>query len=106
MDPGFAQNAWFENRLQWCPSVSVVKIQADGKILVAGNFTHAAGIARAGLARFDSDGKLDGEFNADLGTWAAVGSADLMPDGRILIGGNFTSVNDVARTNVARLNAD
>jgi uncharacterized delta-60 repeat protein len=105
VDANFTQEAWIENRLTWRPGISVLKIQPDGKLLVGGRFTHAAGIARNGLARFHTDGSLDMEFNANLEGWI-VSCLDLLPDGRILIAGSFTSVNGMARTHLARLNAD
>ena len=52
-------------------------------------------------------GGLDTTFNPGLGgSNAGIVSLALQPDGKILVGGNFTSVNGVARTSLARLNTD
>jgi uncharacterized delta-60 repeat protein len=51
-----------------------VAIQADGKIVVAGNSTPTGGSSNVVLARLDKNGKLDATFGAD-------GNADGTPDG-------------------------
>ena len=46
--------------------VNVIKLQADGKIIIAGFFSQVSGVDRAaGLARLNPDGSLDGTFNPD-----------------------------------------
>jgi uncharacterized delta-60 repeat protein len=47
---------------------------------------------------------LDGNFNASLNSFAS--SIALQPDGKILVGGNFTTVNGTPKSFLARLNAD
>ena len=47
---------------------------------------------------------LDGTFNASLN--GSVSSIALQSDGKIIIGGGFTTVNGVAKSYIARLNAD
>ena len=47
--------------------VEGVAVQADGKILVAGNFGQCQGYARTSLARLNPDGSLDTAFNPRLG---------------------------------------
>ena len=51
------------------------------------------------LARLDSNGVLDSTFNVPWGTNSGgpVHAVVLRPDGRILIGGRFTSVGGVTR---------
>jgi uncharacterized delta-60 repeat protein len=85
-------------------------IQPDGKILVAGNFTYANLVARSAVARFNPDGTLDTSFDSgDLigGTVGYIATVvKLQADGKILVGGQFTSIGGFARRNIARLNAD
>jgi uncharacterized delta-60 repeat protein len=79
----------------------------DGKILIGGDFTTVDGSPRAGIARLNTDGNLDTTFTPGTGTGtAAVASIGLQTDGKILIGGNFTSYNGSARNGIARLNSD
>lgn len=86
------------------PTVSGLTLQADGKILVAGDFTTANGEARAHLARLLPDGSLDTGFTANTDQ-VAYGTT-LQADGRILTYGNFLNVNGVARQRFARLEND
>jgi len=83
-----------------------IALQPDGKVLIGGAFTAVGGVARNGVARLNADGSLDTSFNPGSGTNGEVWSMALQPDGKVLIGGYFATVNGVARTGVARLNAD
>jgi uncharacterized delta-60 repeat protein len=80
-----------------------VAVQPDGKIVAAG-VALESGNADLALARFASNGALDGEFGLEGGSAVEFGSADwaealaLLPDGRIVAAG--TSGRDIA---VARL---
>lgn len=81
-------------------------LQSDGQVLVAGDFTTFAGVARAGVARLNGDGSLDTSFDPGAGANGAVRAMLLQPDGRILLGGLFTTFNGVAREYVVRLLPD
>lgn len=64
------------------------------------------GTNRNRIVRLNSDGSLDTSFNPGTGADGLVRSIALQPDGNVLIGGNFTTVNGVARPYVARLYGD
>ncbi|HEY0459755.1 MAG TPA: FG-GAP-like repeat-containing protein [Pyrinomonadaceae bacterium] len=81
-------------------------IQPDGKILIGGLLTTYNGTARNRIARLNADGTLDTTFNPGTGTSGVVSSVGLQADGKVLVGGNFTSVNGVAKNRIARFNAD
>ena len=85
-----------------------IELQPDGKILIGGIFTSVGGQTRTGIARLNADGTLDASFNVNIQTSVNSGLNAVMvqPDGKILIGGNFTAINGTARNNLARLNAD
>ncbi|NBV24849.1 MAG: hypothetical protein EBS05_23385, partial [Proteobacteria bacterium] len=87
--------------------VFVVALQPDGKVIVGGDFTVVNNTARGGVARLNADGSLDTTFLAGLsGADSAVRAALVQPDGKVVIGGSFTTVNGVPRAGVARLNPD
>ena len=69
-------------------------IQSDGKVLIGGAFTGVTGIGRNYVARLNSDGTLDAAFNANITLVAAnaVRTIVVQSDGKILIGGIFTTV--------------
>lgn len=89
-------------------SVTALAIQPDGRILIGGFFSTLNGGAsvRNRVARLNADGSIDANFNPNASdtVWALA----VQPDGKILLGGNFTTLNGTAsaRNKVARLNAD
>ncbi|HVE57141.1 MAG TPA: FG-GAP-like repeat-containing protein [Pyrinomonadaceae bacterium] len=81
--------------------------QADGKLVIGGKFTSIVGFPGKKVARLGLDGHLDFTFNANgTGANGDVLAVKVLPDGKILIGGNFTSYNGTNINRIARLNAD
>ena len=78
----------------------------DGKILVAGNFQLANNVSRNGIARFNPDGTLDTTFNTKSGATAAINAVGVQSNGKIIIGGAFTSYAGQTVGFIARLEAD
>ena len=87
-------------------SASVLAAQTDGKIIVAGEFSQVGGVPRKNIARLNTDGTLDTSFNPGTGFDFTVEEIIVQADGRILVGGNFTTYNGTPRAAIARLNAD
>jgi Putative Ig domain. len=95
-------------------NVYAVAIQSDGKILIAGQFNRiqpngTSVVGKNNIARLLPDGRVDQTFDADVN--GRITAMVLQPDGRIVIGGHFTSIGridraHVARNRAARLNAD
>lgn len=99
-----------------------VAIQADGKIVVAGNSTPTGGSSNVVLARLNPDGTLDKTFGAgdadgtpDGVVQVSFGDGDdavdaiaIQKDGKIVVAGDTTSNTGNGSQNmvVARLNAD
>ena len=83
-------------------------VQADGKVIVGGDFTSFNNFAFHHLVRLNLDGSVDPAFNADTGASqnGSVHAIVIQPDGRILIGGVFTNVNGASLNHIARLNTD
>ena len=100
VDFGFDTGVGFNN------SVYAVAQQTNGQLLAAGLFTSYNGSNRARLARLNLDGTLDTGYNAGLGPDSGVNAIALQPDGRLIIGGDFTSVGGSLRSRIARLLAD
>ena len=87
-------------------AVEAVAVQGDGQVLIGGNFTTVDGTAKSFLARLHADGTLDSTF-ATAGTANGdVSAIALQPDGKILIGGSFTTYAGAAHNHIARLFAD
>jgi uncharacterized delta-60 repeat protein len=96
-------------------NTTAVALQSDGKILIAGNFATVGGVARAGIARLNTDGSLDTTFNPGTGfvqqannNYGTLVSADCLQiaaNGQIYVAGSFGTYNGVSTPGVARLNA-
>ena len=89
-------------------TVYAMAVQADGKIVIGGDFTTYNNVANFNhLARLNPDGSVDTTFNVAVsGPSDSVRAIALQLDGRILIGGLFTNVNGTAASHIARLNAN
>ncbi|RYU80144.1 delta-60 repeat domain-containing protein, partial [Hymenobacter persicinus] len=74
-------------------SAYTMQVQADDKILVGGNFTGFNGQAAAGLVRLLPDGTRDASFSVGTGANGAVSYTLQLPDGKILVAGNFSTFN-------------
>ena len=80
---------------------------ADGRILTWGEFTAFAGTPAPGIAALQANGALDNTFApTGSGLNGSVNCALVLFDGKVLVGGSFTSYNGTARPYVARLLAD
>jgi uncharacterized delta-60 repeat protein len=77
-------------------SVAAIAIQTDKKIIVGSIYK---------LIRLNTDGSIDSNFNSSgtgVNNW--VQSIKIQSNGKIIIGGLFTSYNGTARNHIARLN--
>lgn len=82
-------------------------VQTDGKILVGGNFTSYRGVVQNHLIRLNTDGSKDNSFDIGTGFEAySIYSLALQPDGKILVGGDFSSYQRVYQNYLIRLNPD
>lgn len=92
--------------------VSAIAVQPDGKVIIGGYFTRTfpfnnsiTGIlARNHVARIYPNGEVDATFALDAGGRPLVTA--VQADGKIIIGGSFTSVGGATHTSLARINPD
>ncbi len=70
--------------------------QTDGDILTGGS----------GIVRFTSEGFIDRTFAVRLARGGVINALLIQPDGRILIGGDFSSINGLPANNLVRLYPD
>jgi len=78
----------------------------DGRIYVAGTFTSFNELPYKYIVRLFPDGRIDSSFNTGTGPNYFIASVAIQPDGRVVIGGNFSAINGITRNNIARLNQD
>jgi uncharacterized delta-60 repeat protein len=79
---------------------------SDSKIIISGNFTHYAGVARNRVARVNANGTIDATFNPGTGANKAIYSIAIQNDSKILLGGTFTTFNSLSNLRLIRLNAN
>ncbi len=87
-------------------SVNTLAIQPDGKIIIGGYFTSYNEIPCNFIARLNADGSLDNSFKPGTGADNTIDIVYFLPDGKIIIGGVFTTFNGTTCNHIARLNAD
>jgi len=86
--------------------VESIATQSNGKILVGGAFSTFTGSTQNRLIRLNSDGSKDTTFNIGTGFDAIVYSIKVQSDGKILVGGGFTTFTGSSQNNLIRLNSD
>jgi len=96
-DPGTAADLGYVNS---------IAIQNDGKILAGGFFYSSMGLDSGMLTRLNPDGTLDDTFDPYLYIDAPVNAVLVQPDGKILLGGSFVTIDFLVRRSVARLEAN
>src|SRR5204863_3168681 len=87
-------------------AVRDIAIQSDGRIIIGGEFSHVAGMAAGRVARLNPEGTLDATFVTGTGANGVVFGVAVQEDGRIGLGGDFTSFNGLPLSRIARLNSD
>ena len=84
-----------------------IELQNDGKILVTGNFFSYNGTTANGIIRLNTNGSVDTSFVTGTGfSGGNVRALTIQTDGKILVGGNFTSYNGTTAIRIIRLNTN
>lgn len=100
-------------------TVNKVLVAPDGTVILGGWFSSVqdsvfTDFERGGLTALTPEGRLLPDFCSEGGAAGGGGGDDdpavfdlaRQPDGKILVAGQFTSMNGVGRSGIARLNAD
>lgn len=88
------------NNTDWIGSL---KVLADGKIIIAGDFTNYQFSAVNRLALLTPEGLLDSSFNVGTGSNFSVYSVSVQQDNKLVIGGAFTTYNNLNASRLARI---
>jgi uncharacterized delta-60 repeat protein len=86
--------------------VNTIKVDSNGKIYCGGSFTHYKGISANHIVRLNKDGSIDTVFNYGTGFDNVVSVIAIQADGKILLGGYFTTYKGVSALSIIRLNTD
>lgn len=100
--PGFYSSAPGNSDL-----ITATAIQPNGKILVSGVFVAFNGSPSSNLIRLHANGEKDASFDPTAKTNGTINIIGVQNDGRILLGGSFTSFKNLPiNNNLIRLKED
>jgi uncharacterized delta-60 repeat protein len=89
IDTAFDYGTGFNN------TVNSIAIDSNGKIYVVGTFISYKGVAANRIIRLNTDGSIDTAFDYGTGFNNIVNSIVEHPNGKIYVGGGFTSYKDL-----------
>jgi uncharacterized delta-60 repeat protein len=101
-DPGIGPGHW----------VNSVAVQQDGRILAGGNFNSFNDMTYRYIVRLEANGSVDPSWNPGMaGSWSHGFNGEvhvimIQPDGRALVGGNFSTYNMQPAVRLVRLMED
>jgi uncharacterized delta-60 repeat protein len=87
-------------------SISAAVVLPNNSVYLVGNFTTYLGTPVNRIVRLHANGTIDTSFNVGAGIASLVHTLAVQPDGKVVVGGAFQTVQGVARNRIARLNAD
>jgi uncharacterized delta-60 repeat protein len=92
-------------------TINVITPLSNGKFIIGGTFTRYRGEEASGLLRINADGTKDETFMMGTGLGVTTGVVSVqtikaLPEGKLLVGGNFTSYNSQVSHHIIQLNAD
>lgn len=87
--------------------VFAVSLGANGRSSsLGGGFTNYNEVPRARFARLNQNGSVDNVFNIGTGANDTVRALAVQDDSAVIIGGDFTVVNNLPRSHVARIHGE
>ena len=81
-------------------------VQDDDKIIIGGDFNDYIGSSMAKIARLNPNGSIDTSFHPGIGYNSRVTNISIQTDGKIIVGGGYTTFNDSTCNYISRLNSD
>lgn len=87
-------------------NVTHALITSDHKIILTGNFTQFNNISAKRIIRLKENGTFDSDFNSGTGFNGDVNAIALCQDGKMILGGDFTTYNDITANRIICLNED
>lgn len=87
-------------------TLRAVAVQGDGRVIVGGGFSTFNTVPSGSICRLNTDGSVDVTFMAGDGFDDEVRCIEQLPDGKLLVGGEFNTFDGTLRLGLCRLNAD
>ncbi|MDJ1500976.1 T9SS type A sorting domain-containing protein [Xanthocytophaga agilis] len=86
--------------------IQYVTLQGTDKILITGSFNSFNGKPFSKIAKLNMDGSVDDTFTPITSISGSISKAMVQADNKILIIGDFTSINNLPKKYIARLDKD
>ena len=80
-------------------------VESDGKVFVGGGFASLNSTPLNRFARLNTDGTLDSTFDVGTGSTNWVNTFAMQPDGKLVMGTDFSTIKDVPNRTTARFYA-
>jgi uncharacterized delta-60 repeat protein len=106
LNPDGSKDTSFNIGTGFAGSVSIIKVQSDGKIIAGGYYSSFNGTTTKGIVRLNADGSRDINFNLGSGFDSYPHDIELQNNGKILVGGVFNFFNGERNNYIIRLNND
>ncbi|EJG01581.1 T9SS sorting signal type C domain-containing protein [Flavobacterium sp. F52] len=87
-------------------TVRTLLLQRDGNLIVGGDYLSLNGSPVSYLTRLNPNGSINESFNTGTGFNGKIYASYLQSDGKIILGGSFTSYNGISAGRLIRLNSD
>ena len=85
---------------------NTLALQSDGKIIVGGNFNSRGMDAYNYIIRLNTDGSTDATFDINTGFDGEVYTITIQSDGKIVVGGGFSTYAGEGSSYIVRLNSN
>src|SRR5690606_31870995 len=107
LHPDGSIDSSFQTGIGFNDWVFSMALQDDGKVLIGGSFSQYNGLSHNSIIRLNANGSVDSTFESGIGFEKAfIYKIALQDDGKIVIGGYFTTYNNYPHNNIIRLNQD
>ena len=84
-------------------SVGASFIEAGGNIIIGGKFAKIGSTAMNSFARLNTNGGIDPSFNVGTGSTGEVFDLAMQPNGRLIMGTDYATIEDIAGLTLARI---
>lgn len=106
LDNSFTDGEAAFNRSLGTVSDPIIRVRNNGEIFYSSNHSRYGDHFSQRLSKLAADGNIMTDFNADIGGKASITAAKQLNDGSILLGGRYTSIDNIPANFIAKISPD